>query len=177
MKITTLLTAGFIGASLATASFAAEDGDEPKPTKTTKECKKGKVWDDKKNRCVKAKHSMFDDDFLYDNAREFAYAGQYDNAIELLTLAADQSDPRILTYYGFAHRKAGRTAQGMAFYAQALATDPDYNLARSYMGQALMLQGDKAGAENQLAEIVSRGGKDTYAYLELQKALTGRYTY
>ncbi|MCP5074349.1 MAG: tetratricopeptide repeat protein [Rhodobacteraceae bacterium] len=179
MKLVPLITAGFISAALATSAFAAggDDGNAPKPTKTTEECEDGKVWDENKEECIEAEQSMFDDDFLYKNAREFAYAGQYDNAIKLLRLAQNPQDPRILNYLGFANRKAGRTELGMKYYRQALAIDPDYNLARSYMGQALVLDGDIDGAWVQLAEIANRGGKDSWPYLALKQSIAGTVTY
>ncbi len=179
MKLVPIIAAGFVGAALATSGFAAGDagGGAPKPTKTTQECEDGMVWDKEKKECVEAEQSMFDDDFLYENAREFAYDGQYDNAIKLLHLAANHQDPRILNYLGFSHRKAGRTDLGMTYYKQALAIDPDYNLARSYMGQALVLDGDIDGSWVQLAEIANRGGKDSWPYLALKQAIAGTVTY
>lgn len=171
MKTITTLTAAATIAMTGFA-FAASDGGTSS-TNTTKDCKNGKVWDDKKNKCVDAEHGMFSDDKLYETAKEFAYAGQYDNAINVLKLAANQDDPRIGTYYGFAHRKAGRVELGMSYYEDVLAKHPNYLLARSYMGQALMLQGDGVGALNQLKEIAARGGKGTEAYTQLAAAISG----
>lgn len=179
MKFTPLLAAGFIGVSLATSSFAAgsDDSTPPKPTETTRECKKGKVWDKKKKKCVEASYGMFDDDFIYVNARELAYDGQFQHAIRLLHLAENPNDPRILNYLGFTNRKAGNTQIAMAYYKKALAINPDYILARSYMGQALVLADDMDGARQQLAEIGNRGGKGTWAYRALKQSIAGSGTY
>ena len=179
MKFVPIIAAGFVGAALASSAFAAggADDSEPTQTNTTKECKDGKVWDKDKKKCVDASRGMYDDDFIYENARELAYDGQYRHAIDLLELAANQNDPRILNYLGFANRKAGNVELGMQYYQKALAIDPDYNLARSYMGQALVLEGDMDGAWTQLAEIANRGGKGTWPYIELKQAIAGTVTY
>jgi len=179
MRFFSLIAAGFVGASIATASLAAgsDDGTPPQPTKTTKECKNGKVWDKKKKKCVEASYRMFPDDFIYENARELAYDGQFENAIKLLHLAQNQNDPRILNYLGFSNRKAGNTEIAMGYYQKALAINPDYNLARSYMGQALVLAGDMHGAWTQLAEISSRGGENSWSYTALKQSIAGTVAY
>jgi Flp pilus assembly protein TadD len=116
-------------------------------------------------------------DDLYKFAREFAYAGQYENAITVLNLAKNQNDPRILNYLGYANRKAGRMELGMSYYKKALQQDENYILARSYMGMALAEQGDIQGARVQLVEIRDRGGENTWAYRALLQSLNGYRTY
>ena len=68
-------------------------------------------------------------------------------------------------------------ALGMTYYRKALQADENYILARSYMGQALIQQGDINGAKVQLVEIRDRGGEDTWAYRSLLQALNGYKTY
>ena len=166
---------------LAAPAFAAgEQSDETSPppkTETTTKCTDGKVWDKKKKECVKPEQSGFNDDDLYKAAREFAYAEQYDNAIHVLQLASNQNDPRILNYLGYSNRKAGRMELGMSFYKKALQADENYILARSYMGQALIQQGDINGAKVQLVEIRDRGGENTWAYRSLLQSLNGYRAY
>jgi tetratricopeptide (TPR) repeat protein len=164
--------------SFAPMSFAAgsDDTEPPVKTETTKECRKGKIWDEEKGRCVKPQQGAMSDDALFKAARELAYDGQYENALNVLAVAGDPNDPRILNYKGFANRKAGRMAKGMAYYQAALAVDPDYILARSYMGQALVSEGDFLGARDQLLEIEARGGRETWAYAALEQALLGEET-
>jgi Flp pilus assembly protein TadD len=178
-SLSLVLLSAFISSATLTAANAAgsEDGQPPEPTKTTQECKNGKVWDDAKKECVDPQKSGFNDDQLYRAAREMAYAGQYDNAIGVLKLAKNQDDPRILNYLGFANRKAGNVEVGMAYYRRALAKDANYLLARSYYGQGLLLQGDLEGARAQLVEIRDRGGRDTYAYSSLYESLKSGATY
>jgi tetratricopeptide (TPR) repeat protein len=173
----TLLTTVF-AASFATMGFAAgsDSTEPPVQTETTQKCKDGKIWDEKKAECVDAQSGALTDDQIYNAARELAYNRQYENALNVLAAADNQNDPRILNYKGFALRKSGRLEDGMYFYQAALKIDPDYILARSYMGQAMITEGDFTGAEEQLVQIANRGGKDTWAYVALEKALRGDAT-
>ncbi len=173
------LAASLIALSIATTGFAAgsDNSKPPKPTATTEECTDGKIFDANKGECVNAQDSKLDDDTLYNAARELAYAGQYGNALNVLDAAENQSDPRILTYKGFASRKAGDLDAGMNYYHAALTIDPDFILARSYMGQALAGTGDLEGAKAQLAEISARGGRDSWAYASLKQTLQGLGSY
>ncbi|MBX4955444.1 tetratricopeptide repeat protein [Rhizobium lentis] len=176
----TTLAAGF-ALGIATAAFAAGDSNDdtnpPPKTETTRTCTGGKVWDKAKKECVTPKKNSFNDDDLYKFAREFAYAGQYENAIAVLNLASNQNDPRFLNYLGYANRKAGRMELGMSYYRKALQADENYILARSYIGMALVEQGDIQGARVQLVEIRDRGGEGTWAYRSLLQSLNGYRTY
>ena len=162
---------------LATSAFAVGGGNDdtspPQKTQTTKTCTKGKVWDAKKKECVDPKKQSFNDDDLYKFAREFAYAGQYENSIRVLGAVKDQRSARVLNYLGYANRKAGRMELGMQYYKRALQADENYILARSYMGQALIEQGRVEEARVQLVEIRDRGGENTWAYRALLQSLGG----
>ena len=175
MKFIPLVTASMVSLSVATSVFAAGGSS---PTVTEKSCKKkGMVLNKKKKKCVEAERGMFTDDVLYVSARDLAYDGKFENAIHLLQLAENQDDPRILNYLGFSNRKMGRTAIAMEYYARALEINPDYILARSYMGQGLVADGDMAGAKAQLAEIRDRGHSDSWAYVMLENAIQTTVTY
>ena len=161
------------------AAFAAgsSDSSPPKATETTKVCKDGKIWDKKTKSCVNAKESWLDDDTRYRAVRELAYAGQYNEALSVLSTMSDQTESRVLTYYGFANRKAGRVELGMHYYQAALEADPNNLLARSYMGQGLVASGDIKAAKIQLAEIQARGGKATWPERSLRYAIKSGKTY
>ncbi|MEL7116772.1 MAG: hypothetical protein AAGP08_14525, partial [Pseudomonadota bacterium] len=133
------------------AAFAAGGGDStpPKPTSTTLQCTDGKVASVDGKSCVAPQSGSLDDDTLYRAVREFAYAGQYIHAQEALAAMSDQTDDRVLTYMGFTHRKMGDTALGNAYYRQAIAANPDNLLARSYMGQGFVAEGDLVAAYEQ----------------------------
>lgn len=156
---------------------AGGEDEPPKPTKTTKECWGKRVWDVSKQRCVRPKSSALDEQSLYDAARELAYAGRYIDSQAVLAAMPDQRDDRVLTYWGFTHRKMGDVDTGMMFYAEALRKNPDNMLARSYMGQGLVEAGEMDAARAQLAEIDSRGGADTWAGTSLRKAIQTGTTY
>ena len=177
MKHTTLFAA-IVAASFATGAFAAgsDSTEPPKPTETTTKCPEGFVYVPEDNVCRKPAETNFTDDQIYDNARELAYDGQYETALELLDRAENPNDPRILNYKGFANRKAGNSEIAMDYYQAALAIDPDYVLARSYMGQGLVAEGKLDEARAQLNEIEQRGGRDTWAWAALDKALHGEVT-
>jgi predicted Zn-dependent protease len=160
-------------------AVGSDDSTPPQPTKTTTECTDGMVWDPKTEACVAPKESRLDDDTLYDAAREFAYSGQFENALSALAAMSDPTEDRVLTYLGFAHRSSGRTDLGMDYYQQAIAQNPDNLLARSYMGQAYVKLGAMDAAQEQLTEIRARGGRMTWPEVALANAIrSGRgYSY
>lgn len=196
-----LCTAVTLAAAPVPAALAADSDTTTPPatTETTTTCTDGQIWDDEKKECVapediapaeetptddapaeetgeEEKESRRIDDRLYEAAREFAYAGQHENALRALRAARNQDDPRILNYMGYNHRKLGRMELGMSYYRKALQADENYILARSYMGQALIEQGDVEGARVQLVEIRDRGGENTWAYRALLESLGGERT-
>ena len=65
----------------------------------------------------------------------------FEDAQAVLAAHPDQTDSRVLTYWGFTHRKLGNRALSQAYYDQAIAADPDNLLARSYMGQGFVEEG------------------------------------
>ena len=84
---------------------------------------------------------------------------------------SDQADDRVLTYRGFIARKSGDFAAAEAFYAAALAQNPDNLLARSYRGQGLAEIGDLVAARAELTEIRKRDGRGTWPELALRLAI------
>jgi predicted Zn-dependent protease len=180
-----LILSSVFALMLSAPAFAVGDDssgaeEAPKPTQTTTDCKKGEVWDKKDKKCVALKkqgmRDVLGDDGLYDSARELAYFGRPDEAIDLLNQLSDQAQARVQNYLGFANRKAGRMEVAMRHYQAAIAADPDHVLARSYMGQGYLQDGDFSAAYTQLREIRARAGTDNYAYRELAKAISGMPT-
>ena len=95
-----------------------------------------------------------------------ARAGQYAAARDILRLG-DQTDARVLNYTGFVTRKLGDVDGALPYYRRALAIDPDYVLARAYMGEAHLQQGDVAAARLELGEIEARCGRSCAEYVDL----------
>lgn len=162
-----------VGLALPGVALAAGGGSSspPQPTETTTKCKKAEVWDQKTKKCVAAQSGQLDNDTLYAAARELAYAGRPDDALVVLQAMTEGQTDRVLTYMGFANRKAGRMDEGMKYYRAALAKNPDNILARSYMGQAYVQMGEMKLADAQLDEIVARGGAGTWAEQSLRQAM------
>lgn len=156
---------------------AGGDTKPPKPTSTTRKCLFGRVWDQEAGRCVKPNKTNFTDDELYQAVRELAYDGQYQNAQTVLAEMADQTDDRVLTYWGFTYRKMGEVALANSFYEKAIATNPDNILARSYMGQGFVEEGKTDQAVAQWREIKARGGDGSWAEVSLRQAIRTGLTY
>lgn len=152
--------------TLFSAPVFAAGGDAP----PVPDCPKGKVWDTKKQKCV-TKTGLTDDDSIFEAGRALAYAGRYDEAIEVLTMAKNKADPRILNFLGYSHRKAGRVEVGLGYYQEALRQDPNYTLVREYLGEAHLQMGDVAGAREQLSEIEKRCGKGCEEYADLAQQI------
>lgn len=161
---------------LSVSAQAAGSGSDTPPTstQTTTECTDGQIYDASSKSCIDADKQSFNDDQRYDAVRELAYAGAYDRAEQVIASADEPGDPRFLNYKGFIQRKQGNFEAAMEFYTAALGIDPDYLLARSYMGQGLAASGDIEGAREQLTEIAARGGRDTWSYVALKMALNGK---
>lgn len=175
MKTVATLSSAALALALSFAlPHAAFAKDETPPA--TKTCSSGKVLDKATNKCVRTSSNEINDDERYEAVREYAYFGDYTGALSILASFEDQTDPRMFNYYGFINRKQGNMDAAMEYYAKALTINPDYILARAYMGQGLAAEGDLAGARAQLAEIRTRGGRNTWAYTSLAMALRGVQT-
>ncbi|MEY3306833.1 MAG: hypothetical protein RLZZ413_871 [Pseudomonadota bacterium] len=154
------------------ALAAGSDDTEPPPaTQTSTECVKGQVWDEATKSCVDAESGQLDDDTRFRAVRELAWAGRPEDALIVLSAMTEGQTDRVLTYIGFANRKAGRMAEGLAAYDAALALNPDNLLCRSYLGQAYVEIGQIDLAQLQLDEIRARGGAGLWAETALQSAI------
>lgn len=166
--------------ALPTAAFAAgsDDDSAPSPSSAAAACMKlGKVLASDGKTCVAPSSGALDDSALYQAARELAYSGRYDLTNEVLDAMSDQADDRVLTYRGFVQRKLGNLDAANVFYSAALANNPDNLLARSYMAQGFIADGDFVAAHEQLIEIRQRGGTGTWAEVSLADALATGKTY
>ena len=152
------------------SAFAAGDGGGGSTNAST-ECKGGKVYSEQMKKCVDPEESRLDDDSLYEAGRAFAHAGRYGDAITVLSTIAANGDPRVLNYLGYSHRKQGRIAVGLGYYEEALLLNPDFTLAREYMGEAYLQLDDVASARAQLREIANRCGTGCAEYLELERQI------
>lgn len=94
-------------------------------------------------------------DALYAGAIRQINLGAYDAAIADLDRlhARFGPHPDVLTYLGFAHRKQGETEAALAYYAEALAVDPNHLSANEYLGEYHVERGDLQAARAQLRKL------------------------
>ena len=185
-NIQTLGFAAILAVSISGLAFAAgggtggggtrggttsSGGDSGNASPSAKDCKKGEVWDKKKQKCVKVESGVLPDKELYAQGRALAKEGNYDWALEVLAAIRNQNDPFVLNYIGYSNRKAGRLEIGISFYRKALAIDPNFVLAREYLGEGYVAAGRIDLAKVELAEIAKRCGTKCEEYKDLSKAI------
>lgn len=162
-----------IAALAGFAIVAPAHAQKGEPTETNK-CDKFKKGTDAWKKCNKT--SLIegtDDQQLYYAGYWLARTGQHAEALTYLN-QAKVLDERILTYIGFATRKLGDSPAAMGFYARALAMNPNYTVARAYLGEAYLEQGETVKAREQLAEIAVRCGTTCVEYRELDAEIAKR---
>ncbi len=173
--MTRLMTAAFVALfALSASAYAAGDGNGNGNTDASpanQKCKKSEVWDKKAKKCVKKESGILSDEDLYQQGRALAKQGHYDWALDVLAVIQNQNDPRVLNYTGYSHRKAGRLEIGITYYNKALAIDPNFVLAREYLGEGYVAAGRKDLAQLQLNEIASRCGTACEEYKDLAAAI------
>jgi Flp pilus assembly protein TadD len=112
------------------------------------------------------------DDALTEYAYALAKAERYDEAIETLDQLQNPNTPRALNYRGYATRKMGRTEEGIGYYLQSVALDPQYAQVREYLGEAYVIQGKIDLAKQQLDTIGKIcGSTDCEEYEDLAEAI------
>ncbi|MGL4528196.1 MAG: tetratricopeptide repeat protein, partial [Aestuariivirga sp.] len=127
----------FASPVLAAGSGGSDGGSSP----ASQNCENGQVWSKAKKKCVNASSGVLPDDELYEQGRALAMEGRYDWALQVLAAIENQNDPRVLNYTGYSHRKAGRLDIGITYYRKALEIDPDFVLAREYLGEGYVAAG------------------------------------
>jgi tetratricopeptide (TPR) repeat protein len=174
-----LVTAGY-SAAFAAGGGGNSGGGNNAPAKPVLNCKTGEVpkkvkvsgaWV-KKWKCVKLESGILPDEDLYQQGRQLAKAGEYEKALLVLATIKNQNDPRVLNYTGYSNRKAGRLEIGITYYRKALAIDPNFVLAREYLGEGYVAAGRIDLAQIELNEIKNRVGVDSEEYKDLSKAIT-----
>ena len=151
------------GLAIAISPVLAAGGGSDTPT-----CPKGQVYNSATQKC-EPKTSAADPQSLLETGRALAYAGRYDEAIDILTLAYDAKLPGVFNMLGYSHRKQGRLLVALGYYEEALRLDPDHVLTREYLGEAYLQMGDVASARAQLGEIEKRAGRSSAEHAELAK--------
>jgi Flp pilus assembly protein TadD len=118
---------------------------------------------------MKGGRTSMNNEELYATGYVLAKAGDYESALEFLNAGTDRKDARFLTMIGYSTRKLGKVDEGMGFYMQALAIDPNSVTTREYLGEAYLQKKDLSDAKVQLAEIQNRCGTTCESYTELNE--------
>jgi Flp pilus assembly protein TadD len=171
MKFALPLPAAMIAAGLfllPAAAFANDDGGGGGDTPT---CPRGQVYNSQKRMCVNAQSGVIDDQSLAAYAAALSREGRYDEALATLDLMQNPHTAVALNYRGYATRRLGRVDEGIGYYLQSVALDPDYTLVREYLGEAYVIKGDLTSAKLQLTEIEKRCGTTCEAYEDLAAAI------
>ena len=164
-----VLVSVFAATQLYTAPAIA--AGSPSSSVPKKKCKKGYVWVKKQKKCVKKTSELLTDDDLYWQARAYVEDGKYNMALDLLRRVKNQNQPRVLNYIGYSTRKLGDVDEGITYYKKALSLDPNYNVAREYLGEGYLQKGDLGSAKQQLAEISKRCGVSCEEYKDLAEEI------
>jgi tetratricopeptide (TPR) repeat protein len=163
-----LLLASCIGSVLASSPLLADgrtvSKDVGPSSAVCDSLTKGTVaW----TACVGQASARMADEELFYAGYWLAKNGQYEKALGYLTLA-QKKDERVLTYIGFATRKLGHVDEALPMYERALALNPDYAVARAYLGEAFLTKGQPEQARVQLSEIERRCGATCAPYVDLK---------
>ena len=164
-----VLVSVFAATQLYTAPAIA--AGSPSSSVPKKKCKKGDVWSTEEKKCVKKTSGLLTDDDLYLQARAYVEDDKYNMALDLLRRIKNQNQPRVLNYIGYSTRKLGDVDGGIRFYKRALSLDPNYNVAREYLGEGYLQKGDLGSAKQQLAEIAKRCGVSCEEYKDLAEEI------
>jgi len=157
-----------VALALATMPHAAEDYD---PETAFPTCEPGKVYDSLIQICVDPAPGVVSDRMFWEYAYVLARFDRSEEADSLLGFVADQSKPRFLNVRGYVSRKLGRVEESIDYYLKAIELEPDYVNARSYLGEAYLMQGNVELARTQLAEIEKICGNTCEPYFALLQAI------
>lgn len=155
------------GGMFAVPALANDDGGGS----STPSCPRGQVYSQQKQMCVDAQSGVVDDQSLLAYASMLSQSGRYDDALSTLDLLQNPNTAEALNYRGYATRKLGRVDEGIGYYLQSVALDPEYTLVREYLGEAYVIKGDLALAKEQLGEIEKRCGTTCEPYQDLAEAI------
>jgi tetratricopeptide (TPR) repeat protein len=162
-----LSIAGAVGPASANPSGGGSGGGGPS-------CKPGYVYDTNTQTCVKAGSGLLDDEQLYQQGRALALGGRYEEPLGALAAVRNQNDSRVLTMIGYAKRKLGSFDEGMAYYQQALAIDPNNADTREYLGEAYVAAGRMDLAKAELANVQALCGTECEQYQDLAAVIAGQ---
>ena len=100
-------------------------------------------------------------------------AGDWNGAIAAFELAAlrDPGNADIQNYIGYAYRRLRQLGPAMGHYQQALTFNPRHRSAREHLGEAYLVLGEPAKAEQLLAELEDLCLIPCEEYQDLKRAI------
>ncbi len=160
--------AATFGFCLLAALPALADGGSKSDSTT---CQAGEVYDARQMRCVKQQAGILPDAAFTDYAYALIKAGRFGEALKVLDLLKNPNTSVALNYRGYATRRLGRVDEGIGYYLQSVALDPQYAQVREYLGEAYLVKGDVVQAKAQLLAIKHICGMTCEAYEHLAVAI------
>ena len=100
-------------------------------------------------------------------------AKDWNGAVKPLSAAAvrDPKNPDIQNFLGYVHRKLGQLDLAFKYYNRALELDPRHKGAHEYIGEAYLMAGNAAKAEEHLAALDKICFFPCEEYSDLKKAV------
>lgn len=100
-------------------------------------------------------------------------ARDWDRAVYHLAIAAkaEPGNADVQNLLGFAYRNQKRLELAFAHYREALKLDPNHRGAHEYVGEAYLMTGDKAKAQEHLAALERICGRNCDEYRDLARAI------
>jgi Flp pilus assembly protein TadD len=109
----------------------------------------------------------------YDLGADAVKAKDWERAVHHLAIAA-QAEPAnadVQNLLGYAYRNQRKFELAFTHYANALKLDPNHRGAHEYVGEAYVLTGNRAKAQEHLAALERICGRGCEEYQDLARAL------
>lgn len=159
------------GSSGGSSAGSGERGGGGSSSLNMPTCPRGQIYSQRSRRCVQVRSEVLTDEAVTDYAYALAKAERFDEALEMLNMVRNPNTPKALNYRGYITRKLGRTEEGIGYYLQSVALDPNYAQVREYLGEAYVTQGKIDLAKEQLQVIETLCGTGCEEYEDLAEAI------
>ena len=109
----------------------------------------------------------------FDLGFEAVRARDWDRAVYHLAIAAkaESSNADVQNLLGFAYRNQKKYDLAFSHYGAALKLDPNHRGAHEYVGEAYVMTGNKAKAQEHLAALERICGRNCDEYRDLARAI------
>ena len=109
----------------------------------------------------------------FDLGAEAIKAKSWDEAIKFLQSAArtEPANADVQNLLGYAYRNQKKFELAFRHYGEALRLDPKHRGAHEYIGEAYLIIGDKAKAQQHLTSLERICGKGCEEYQDLARAI------